>query len=344
MRGWTKHIVQVNHHTASLIPIVTSRPGPDMQLGPVPIQAIEPVLRPTMSSSQEEIVAASSAPDDRANILRAAAWVMGSLASFAAMAIAGRELGKSMSTFELMTYRGSIGLSIVIIILTLQGWHHIRPNKLWLFGIRNVIHFGAQYAWFVGLTMLPLTEVFAIEFTQPLWVAVIATVFLGEKLNRYRVIALGLGFFGILTILRPGIEILQPASFIVLSAAIGFAVSVSLTKYHLREVSPLAVVFYMLAMQTPMALIPAISVWVGPSWADVPAIAIVGVTGLTSHYCLAKALSLADATVVIPLDFLRLPLIALMGFLIYGEALEIWVALGAVMVCFGNYLSVRRAR
>jgi drug/metabolite transporter (DMT)-like permease len=280
--------------------------------------------------------------EGRSHTLRAVGWMMGSLASFTAMALAGRELGSVMSTFELMTIRSVIGLAIISGLLCIFGWHHVRPNRLWLFGIRNSIHFGAQYLWFVGLTLLPLTEVFAIEFTQPIWVTVIAVLFLGERLNAARLLALALGIVGILVILRPGIELLQPGALVILGAAVGFAISISVTKYQLRQASPLAIVFYMALMQTPMGLIPALADWVVPTAAHWPWLVVAGVTGMSAHYCLARALSLADASLVIPMDFLRLPLIAVLGFLIYGEGVDMWVAAGAILVCTGNYLSVRQ--
>lgn len=272
--------------------------------------------------------------------LKAAFWMIGALVSFTLMAIAGRELSTTYGTFEILFFRSLVGLVIMTAIMSRYGFHHIRPRRFGLHSARNIIHFFGQAGWFYGLGLIPLASVFAIEFTTPIWTAIAATLLLGEKLTKARGAAIALGFFGILLILRPGIEIIEPAAFAVLGAAICYALTHIFTKKLIADNSVLTIIFYMSVIQLPLALGLSISDWVTPDWASAPYFLIVGVTALTAHLSLTKALQLADATVVIPMDFMRLPLIALVGYLLYGEIIEPWLFVGAGLIFGGIYLNL----
>jgi len=256
------------------------------------------------------------------------------------MAIGGRQLAGTMSTFELLFIRSVIGCLVIACLLQRTGWKQAKPRLLHFHLLRNSAHFGGQYAWFYAVGVLPLADVFAIEFTTPLWTALIAALFLSERITFTRLIAVMMGFAGILVILRPGLEIVQPAAMAMLFGAVGFAVSVTSTKHLTRHQTTLTVLFYMTLMQMPMGLLPALSNWVWPTWAMVPWLLAVGLAALGAHYGLTRALSLIDATQVAPFDFLRLPLIALIGLLVYGEALDPWVLIGAALVFGGNYINI----
>jgi drug/metabolite transporter (DMT)-like permease len=277
-------------------------------------------------------------------IARAALWMVGALASFMAMAIAGRELAPALSTFQILLFRSLIGLVVISLVLTRSGWAQIRTRQPWLHLVRNVAHFGGQYGWFYGLAFIPLAEVFALEFTTPVWTALLATFLLGERITRPRIIAIAMGLLGLLLILRPGLEVIQPAALAVLGAAFGYALSHTLTKRITRSDSPLSVLFFMTVIQLPLALIPALPNWNTPPPALWPWLLVVGLAALSAHYCLTSALRLADANVVVPMDFLRLPLIALVGFLFYQEPLDWLVLVGAAVMLAGNYVSIRAER
>ena len=277
------------------------------------------------------------------SLLKAVLWMLGTLASFLFMGLAGRELSAELTVFQILFFRTLICLIIMLFIVQMTGWSIARTGRLHLHGIRNTIHFAAQCGWFLGLAYLPLAEVFALEFTTPIWTAIFAALFLGEHWTRTRVVAITLGFIGILVILRPGIAIMHPASFAVLAAAIGYACTYALTKGMVNTEQPLTVLFYMHLIQFPLGLLLSISDWTMPSMALWPWVIIVGIAGFTSHYCLSKALTLADATVVVPIDFLRLPLAAVIAFLIYHEPLDIFLFLGALLIFSGNYLNIWQA-
>jgi len=138
--------------------------------------------------------------------IHAALWMSGALVSFSAMAIAGRQLSVELTTFQILFFRSLGGLAVLAALLQRSGWAQVRTHVFGTHLLRNVVHFGGQYAWFYGIALIPLTEVFAIEFTVPIWTAILATVFLGERMSGLRALAVALGFVGILVILRSGVE------------------------------------------------------------------------------------------------------------------------------------------
>lgn len=285
-------------------------------------------------------------------IVTAAVWMGGALLSFSAMAVAGRELASEVSTFQILFYRSLIGLIVVSGALTLTGWRQIRLKRLKLHVLRNAAHYTGQFGWFYGVGFIPLAQVFAIEFTVPVWTAILATFVLGERITRTRAIAILAGFIGILIILRPGMLSVNVASLAVLIAALGFASSHVLTKRMTNTETPLAIIFYMSLIQLPVSFLPALFDWGVPSlsgWGTPSPfgwgwICVIGIGSMAAHYCIARAFVLADATVVVPVDFLRLPLIVVVGFLVYGEAVDVWVLVGAVIIFAGNYLNIRHPR
>jgi drug/metabolite transporter (DMT)-like permease len=266
----------------------------------------------------------------------------GAMLSFAVMAVAARELLRTMGSFEILALRSFVSLFIVLAVLPRFGLGRLRTRRFGLHLVRNVLHLGGQYAWVYAIAMLPLATVFAIEFTMPVWTAILATLILGERLNRGRVVMLVLGLAGVLVILKPGFSIVQPAALVMLAGSFAYASMNIATKRLSESDSALAVLFYMAAIQLPLALIPALPQWVAPQLKDLPWIILVGSAGLTAHFCLTRAFRVADATLVVPIDFLRLPLIAVVGMLFYGEPLELSIMLGAAVIFAGTYYSIRR--
>ncbi len=275
-----------------------------------------------------------------ASPLLAAAWMSGALVSFASMAIAGRELSAEISLFQVLFLRSSVCLLILAVPLWRAGRSALRTPHLRLHLFRNSLHYGASYCWYVGVISIPLAEVFAIEFTAPIWTALLAALFLGEPFSRRRVLAIALGFSGLMVILRPGLEIVHPASLVVLLAAVGYGSVYVITKRLTREDSPLVILGWMNLIQLAIGAGPTLADWVTPSPSLWPWALVVGLSGLTSHYCIARAMVHADAMVVAPLDFLRLPLIAVVGFFAYGEPLDAFVFVGALLVVGGNLVNI----
>jgi drug/metabolite transporter (DMT)-like permease len=273
--------------------------------------------------------------------LSGALWMCGALLSFSLMAIAARELLRSMGSFEILFLRSLVSFVLMLAILPRFGWRALRTHLFGLHVLRNVLHFGGQYAWVYAIAMLPLATVFAIEFTMPVWTALLAMLILGERLNRGRVVMLVLGVVGVLMILRPGLAVVQPAALAMLAGAFAYAsVNIS-TKRLVRNDSAFAILFYMSAIQLPLGSVLALPQWVTPGMADLPWIVVIGAAGLVAHYCITRALHIADAMVVVPIDFLRLPLIAVVGMVFYGEPLEAPILIGAAVIFAGTFYSIR---
>jgi len=280
-------------------------------------------------------------PDGRA-VATAALWMGGALASFSGMAIAARELSADMSTFEILFFRSFVGLLVLLPVFLRNRGAGLRSHRLGLQVMRNAVHFSAQYGWVAAIAVLPLADAFALEFTMPIWATLLAVFTLGERMTAPRYIAVIGGFVGVLVILRPGFAAFNPAVLYMLAAALGFAASIIMTKVLIRKDSPLTIIFYMAVLQLPLGLVPALFDWTPPTLTHLPWLIVVGVAGLTAHFTLARALKLADATIVLPIDFLRLPLIALIGAAFYSERLIIWVIIGAAIIFGANYFMVWR--
>ena len=272
--------------------------------------------------------------------VRAALWMGGALLSFVLMAIAVRELTRAIGVFEILFLRSAVALVILLPILLHFGVRVLRTQRFGLHVARNVFHFAGQYAWVYAIGLLPLATVFAIEFTMPVWTALLAALMLGERLNRGRIVMLVLGFAGILVILKPGFERVPPAALVMLAGAFAYASTMIATKRIAGHDTALALLFYMSAVQLPLGMALALPEWQTPALADWPWVVAVGATGLTAHLSLARALRIADATLVVPLDFVRLPLIAAVGVLFYGEPLDASIMAGAAIIFCGTYYSI----
>ncbi len=277
----------------------------------------------------------------RAPIVRAALWMMGAIGSFMAMAVSGRELSAELSTFQILFFRSLVGFIVLLILLRQTGWGQLRTRKFGTHLMRNLAHYGGQYGWFYGIALLPLAEVFAIEFTMPIWTAVFAAIMLGERINKRRALAIAIGFAGVLVMLRPGIAVVSPGALAVLGAALAYGFAHTLTKRLSGIDTPLTILFYTVAMQLPLAFLPALHNWTWPSAVAWPWVLGVGVAALSAHYCLTRAFMLEDAAIVMPIDFLRLPLIAVVGLFFYGEPIQVWVFFGAAIVFAGSYLNLK---
>jgi len=264
------------------------------------------------------------------------------LASFLLMALAGRELSREMGPAQIVAYRNILCLAVLAAILARLGWGRASTARPGRHVLRNAIHFASQFGWFYAIARIPIAEVFAIEFTTPIWTALLAAAFLGERLNAVRLTAVALGFAGVLVILQPGLAIVQPAAVAALAAAFGYACTYIFTKDLVGRDGPLAILVWMNLVQLPMSLALAWSGWVAPSPALWPWIAVVGVTGLSSHYALSRALAAGDATLVVPIDFLRLPLAAGVAWLMYGETVGPAVFVGAAVIFAGVWLNLRK--
>jgi drug/metabolite transporter (DMT)-like permease len=279
------------------------------------------------------------------NLVRVVLWMTGTLLSFSLMAVSIRELSRGgLSIFEILAIRSGAVLVVVLILLVLRPELRLaaRPRRMPLNLLRNVVHYVSQFAWAYTLTMLPLAMVFALEFTMPAWTALLAVWLLSEKLTRSRIGVVVLGLAGVLVILRPGIASINPAAFLVLAAAFGYAITMITTKKLTATETTFGIVFWMAVIQFPLSLIGSdLSAFAHFQTSNiVPAIGL-GIGGVTSHYCLSNAFRAGDATLVVPLDFMRIPLIAVVGWALYSEKLDLFVLIGALIIISGVIWNLR---
>jgi drug/metabolite transporter (DMT)-like permease len=286
--------------------------------------------------------------DRRAQLAQGLFWMALSMFSFIGMSVGSREMALAdLSIRQVLFFRALVGFFVILAVGRALLPEVRRMQQVKLHVLRNIVHFTAQYFWTIGVVMLPLASVFALEFTMPIWVAFFAWAFLGEKLTRARLLATIGGFIGVLVIVRPGVAMIDPAAGLVLIAAAGYGLSLILVKRLTGHCSPGAIVVWMILIQLPLGLIAALTDWRPVHLDAVPWMLVAGIGALAAHYCQAQALKRLEASVVMPIDFLRVPMAAIVGYSLYGEAIDIWVLLGGAIIILSNFqamMSERRAR
>ena len=276
-----------------------------------------------------------------ASIPRAAGWMAGWLTLMVVIAVAGREAARELSVFQLMLLRSTLGMVMLWpLVHAAGGLAAVRTERLPQHLLRNAVHYAAQYGWFVALTLIPLAQVVSIEFTMPIWAAILATFYLGERMDGRKWFAVVLGLVGVAVIVRPHAGEVDIGQWIALVSAVGFAVSIVLVKSLTRTDAAVSISFWMLVMQSAIGIVPALMTWQWPSAATWGWVLVVAFCGTYSHYCFARAMQHADATVVVPMDFLRVPLTALVGWLAYSERVDLFTALGVGLILAGNVLNL----
>ena len=268
----------------------------------------------------------------------------GWLVTTLAMTVAGRELATVLPVFVVMIMRSGIALCLLspVVFLWYRG-DPVRTRRLPLHLARNLIHYAGQYRWFLSLTMIPIAQVVAIEFTMPIWTALLAAGFLGERLGAARIAAVALGLFGVRLIVRPGVEHFNPGQ----ADRARRRDRLRSLDHHHQVAHPhrkrVTIIFWMFFVQSVIGLVPPSRMVLAADRRWWPWVAVVALCGTFSHFCMAQALSLADATVVVPMDFLRVPLSALAGWLVYKEGVNLWLALGSTLILAGNAVNLWRA-
>jgi drug/metabolite transporter (DMT)-like permease len=314
-----------------------------MELKENRVALARPLPAPLPESRSRPARAPAQPSASHTNLAWLAVWMTGTLLSFTVSAVSVRELASSLNPFEMMSLRSAGGLLILTVLLFVRP--SLRDGLVWrrmnLHAFRSTIHFVSQISWTFAITMLPLATVFALEFTMPVWVAVLAVIFLGERLTTSRVGSIVLCFVGVLVIVRPGLAF-QPGSLVALVAAVAMAITAIFTKKLTATETTFAILFWMNLMQLPMNLAGSHPAFILNLHAAMilPIVGII-VGGLLVHFCLTNAFRCGDASLVIPLDFLRVPFIALIGWWFYGEALDAFVFIGAGFIILGVLWNVQ---
>jgi drug/metabolite transporter (DMT)-like permease len=269
----------------------------------------------------------------------------GSIVGFSLVAVAGRVLSPTLDTFEIMLYRSLVGIVLTVgAALALRQTSALRPLHLPQHLVRNLFHFAGQNLWLHALTLIPLAQLFALEFSYPILVALAAPLVLGEPPSRVRSITAAMGFAGVLIVARPfGAGEMNSGLIAAFLSAVGFAGAAIATKRLTRRVGTLAILFWLTMMQSLFGLLGAghdghVAL---PDPAILPWLLVIGVAGLGAHLGLTQALRLAPASVVTPIDFLRLPVIAVVGMAFYAEPIEPLVLLGGLLIFAANWIGLR---
>ncbi len=276
--------------------------------------------------------------------MKAALWMGGWLTLMLSMAVFGREATRELNTFQVMELRALLGLVLIAPLIYRSGGLSSMKTAHPLRHVgRNIVHYGAQYSWFVALGLIPLAQVVSIEFTMPIWTALLAVMFLGERMNAWKVAAVVLGLVGVWVIVRPDAGQIDPGQLWALLASIGFGISVVTVKALTRTESVLRILFWMLVIQLIIGFVPAWLVWKPVTAQLWPYILAIAFCGTVSHYCMTRAMMHADATVVVPMDFLRVPATAIAGWLLYNEGIDFFTVAGASLILLGNLLNLKQS-
>ena len=272
----------------------------------------------------------------------AALWMAGWLSLTLVVVVAARQAMRELNVFQMTEIRSVIGFFLLLpFVFRGGGLAAVKTARLPQHVARDLVHYGAQLGWFFALTLIPIGQVVAIEFTMPIWTAILAAAFLGERITSWKAIAITLGVIGVVVIVRPATGEVNPGQLIALAAAVGFGISMVLVKSLTRTDSALTVLFWMTVVQAIAGFVPALYVWVWPSAHAFAWVVVIAICGTFSHYCLTSAMRYADATIVVPMDFLRVPLTATIGWLLYAERLDVYTVLGAALILTGNLLNLK---
>ncbi|MGB3406907.1 MAG: DMT family transporter [Jannaschia sp.] len=272
--------------------------------------------------------------------------MLGGIASFTFMAVGGRAVSGVHDTFEIMLYRSLVGVIVVMLVATAtRGTDQITRRNLPVQILRNLAHFTGQNLWFLAITLVPLAQVFALEFTSPLWVLLLAPLILGERVRLVQYLVAAVGFSGVLIVARPFSGSFDTGLIWAALAAVFFALTNLMTRRLTRTETVLSIMFWLTSLQLVFGLITAgfdgdITL---PTTATLPWVVMIGLAGLCAHFCLTNALRLVPASTIMPVDFARLPIIAAIGALFYSEALDPLILLGGAVILGAAWANLKLA-
>lgn len=265
-------------------------------------------------------------------------WMLLAVISFCVLAISVKEIDSNMTSVQIIFFRSLIGLIILKVLFNRKLPAITLPTfKKHL--LRNIFHLAGQYGWIVGIIYLSLSEVTAIEFTVPIWVVIIAALFLNERITKRKIISITLALIGVLFILKPGIEIISLNSIVVLLSAISYSITHVLTKKIVSSSSALELVFVMCLLQTPISFLLALPEWEYPKYSDYIWLLLIGISAISAHFSMARAFKNGNISDLIILDYLRLPVLILIGILCYNDPFSFSLIIGASLIILGNYLN-----
>ncbi len=284
----------------------------------------------------------SAAPRVMPPQVQAALYMLAATVFFSIMVTSIRHVSAEVDSFIVVFFRNLFGALIIAPIVAPRGIGYLRTSKLKLYGWRTALGLGSMMMWFYAVSVTPVAEAVALSFTSPLFVTVIAVFLLGEKAGLPRWIATAVGFGGAMLVLRPGIVDITLGHLLLLASSVLMAGSIIAMKMLSRTEPPERIVAYMILLFTPVALIPALFVWEWPSWSAMFWLVVIASAGTVAHIMFTRALSKADASAVMPLDFMRLPFTAIIGYLAFSEVPDVFTLTGGAIIFVSSIYIARR--
>ncbi|MEL6282922.1 MAG: DMT family transporter [Pseudomonadota bacterium] len=277
--------------------------------------------------------------------VRATLLTLAAMGLFATMGVTIRLSSEELHPLVIVFFRTFFGLLLFTPMIWRRGLSVLHTRRLPLYLLRAVFGTLAMTAGFWGLTLIPLAEATALNFTAPLFATMGAVLVLGERIRFHRTAALIVGFLGVLIVLRPGAEAFSAGAWLTIGGAFFIAASIMVIKFLTTTEAPETIALYMVLLQTPVALIAALFVWDWPSLLTLFWLICLATAGTLAHLAWTHAIAIAEVTQLQPLEFAKLPLTALFGYLIFAETPTVWTLVGGVVIFAATaYITHREAR
>lgn len=267
-----------------------------------------------------------------------------STAGFASAHGMVRQVSTDLHAFEIVFFRNLFGSLVILPWFVKHGWAPLRTRRLSIHIIRVGVSVTSIFTFYMALIEAPLAQVTALSFLGPIIGAFFATLFLGEVVRLRRWLAIFLGFAGTIVVLRPGFGAIEYGAMLALVSAVGWGVSMTITKFLSKTESTITIISYNIVLMTPLALIAALFVWEWPSWTQLAWLAAIGLLTTTASLGFTQAIKESAINVVMPIDYFRLIWIAIIGFVFYGEVPTIYTWIGGTMIfASATYIAYRES-
>ncbi len=255
-----------------------------------------------------------------------------------------RQVSVDIHAFEIVFFRNLFGSLVILPWFLKQGWAPLRTRRLRLHIIRVGVSVVSIFTFYMALIEAPLAQVTALSFLGPIIGAFFATLFLGEVVRLRRWLAIFLGFAGTIVVLRPGFGAIEYGALLALVSAVGWGVSMTITKFLSKTESSVTIISYNVVLMTPLSLIAALFVWEWPSWTQLALLAVIGLLTTAASLGFTQAIKDSAINVVMPVDYFRLIWIAIIGFVFYGEVPTIYTWIGGTMIfASATYIAYRES-
>ena len=274
--------------------------------------------------------------------VRGALWLV--LAGFVLIAMNSlvKSFGARLPAAELLFFRGVFGAMFLLPLVMWRSWRSVATQHPWMHLLRTSFGTASMFGVFYAVTHLPLADATAILFSNPLFATVFAAVLLRETVGWQRALATLVGFGGVLVMIRPGAETIEPAAFVAIAAAMLTGALAIIIRRLSGKDSPYVIIFWFTTVGSVMALPAALVFWVPPQPGDWPLLVLIGLLGLIGQAAFTFAFSTGESSAVAPFDYLRLIFAGVFGYLFFAELPDLWSLIGAAIIMASTFYIMRR--